>query len=269
MNKEQESKDYIKKILDLSPNPVVLCSFGKDSMVMFHLIRQITKELPVVFFREAFYPKKYAFANKIIEDWNLIVYDYPPAGTDYIFKNGEFDVVNWHNGYKNALLYRPAGTHKYKDGEEYLCAVKDLLRKPVISGYSFDWDTIFVGHKSTDTDPILGDVPLKNNTVMIKEMTLALPIANWTDKDIWEYAVENDVPINERRYDRDNGFKEFTDKTYNNDHHSCCFKCLDYKEDKVVICPKSGEEIKNISVSEEQNKTKLSHILNMGNYIRR
>jgi len=68
MTKEKETLLYIEHILNKSYNPVILCSFGKDSMVMLYLIRKIKKDIPVLFFKEPFFPKKYSFANEVIMD---------------------------------------------------------------------------------------------------------------------------------------------------------------------------------------------------------
>jgi len=267
MEKETKTLEYMETILEVSKNPVVLCSFGKDSMVMLHLLRKL-RVTPVLFFKEPFFPKKLAFANKVIEDWNLSVYDFPPVHTDYIFKDDNFEVINWYNGFGNALLYLPTGAHDYKEGEDFLCAIHDLLLKPTVVKHSFPWDTIFVGHKSTDLDPILDNISLKRKTVRIQEMLLALPIAEWTDKDIWDYTVENGIPYNSKRYDKDNGFKEFQDKSFNNDYHPCCFKCLDNKESKVIKCPKSGINVNNVSTTDEQNMVKREKILAGADYIK-
>lgn len=267
MNKETEALEFIRHTLGSSANPAVLCSFGKDSMVMLHLVRQVNPNIPVVFFKQPFFPKKYAFSNKVIEDWNLTVYDFPPVGTDHVSKGEEFDVINWYNVFRGALLYLPNGTHKPKAGEDFVCAIKDLLNKPTVRDYHFVWDTIFVGHKNNDVDTILGQTILKSNTVKILDMNLSLPIRNWSDKEIWDYTVKNNVPFNDRRYNKDDGFKEHADKTYNNDYLACCSRCLDNKEPPTVLCPKQNRVIKNISRTEEQNAEKIKSIFKMANYM--
>ena len=263
----KETLKIIEDVLVKSRNAIVLCSFGKDSMVMLHLIRQVWKEAPVLFFKEAFFPKKYAFANKVILDWDLAVYDFPPFYTDFVSKGDSFEILNWYRGYGKALLYMPSGTHKYKAGEAFLCAKKDVLGKPTAAGYSFPWDTIFIGHKNNDKDPIFGITGLKSDIVTVQAMTLALPIRHWSDADIWKYTIENNVPYNDSRYNKDNGFKEFPDNTYNNDYHPCCFKCLDCKEPAEVMCPKSGKYVKNISLTDAENKAKIEKVLSMANYM--
>lgn len=267
MRKDLEAQIYIKDRLDKSENPAVLCSFGKDSMVVLWIVRQVTKNLPVVFFKEPFFPKKYRFANEIIDVLDLTVYDFPPVFTGHVQNGDNFEVVNWYAGYKGAYLYLPTGTHRPTGGEKFLCAKKDLIGKPRVTGYNFPWDTIFVGHKDGDIDPILGTTSLKARTVKIKGMTLALPLKNWTDKDIWDYTREKGIPFNIDRYDEDNDYREKPDKTYNNDYHPCCFKCLDNTEPRMVICPKTDKLVENTAKGPAENREKIDQVLQAANYV--
>lgn len=267
--KERASLDYAAAILKASPKPIVLCSFGKDSMVMLHLLRRLRPDLPVLFFREPFFPKKYAFANSVIEKWGLSVYDFPPFSTDFMYRNGVVEIGNWHNAYKNAWLYLPTGVCGYGEGEDFLCSVEDLLKKPRVIWHSFPWDTVFIGHKNGDRDPMLGTTRLTERTVKARQMTIALPLMDWSDADVWDYTVRYKVPFNSRRYDKDNGFREFEDKTYNNDYHPSCFKCLDPREGEFVECPKRpGVFLKNRGITTEQSEDKLKNLLLQANYVK-
>lgn len=267
MRKDLEAKIYIKDRLDKSKNPAVLCSFGKDSMVLLWLVREITKDLPVVFLKEPFFPRKNRFANEIIDVLNLTVYDYPPVFTGHIQNGDNFEVVNWYNGYGGAYLYLPTGTHKPMGEEKYLCAVKDFIERPKAAGYSFPWDTVFVGHKDGDTDPILGTTSLKERTVKIKGMTLALPLKHWTDKDIWDFTIEKEIPFNSDRYEAHGEHKDLANKAYNNDYYPCCFKCLDNKEPEIVYCPKKKVMVTNNSATAIENREKIGKVLAAANYV--
>lgn len=266
MRKDLEAKIYIKDRLGKSKNPAVLCSFGKDSMVLLHLVRQIRPELPVVFLREPFFPLKNKFANRIIEEWSLTVYDFPPVYTGHIARGEEFEIVNWYNAYRGAYLYLPTGTHKRQDGMPYLCAVKDFIGRPKVSKYTFPWDTIFVGHKNGDTDAILGETRLTERTPKLKEMTLALPIMEWSDADVWAYIRENKIPYNENRYNAADDFREFADKTYSNDFYPCCFDCLAAAGE--VVCPRSGQKMRGQGQTAGANAEKRADVLAVAGYVK-
>ena len=85
---------FIDEMLTEFKSPAVLWSSGKDSMVLLHLVRRVRKDLPVVFFREPFQPRRYAFANDIIEDWELNVHEWPPIATAVAFKNDTTSLVH-------------------------------------------------------------------------------------------------------------------------------------------------------------------------------
>jgi len=196
----------------------------------------------------------------------LAIYDYPPALTDFIQNDDSIEIVNWYQA-GNAFIYLPTGTYESNE-QGFLCALKDLLNKPVIKNYTFKWDTLFVGHKSDDKDPIFGTITPSEKTLDIKGLLLALPLMDWSDSDIWDYTIKNNIPYNDRRYDKNNNFKEFKDKTYNNDYHPCCYKCLNNKEDLTVICPKTDTLVKNISLSDLQNNEKKQTFLSIMNYVK-
>jgi hypothetical protein len=77
-SKIDEAQNLVHKVLAQAKTPAIMSSFGKDSMVMLHLIRSLKRDLPIVFYRESFMPKKYRFANAVIDEWDLTVYDYSP-----------------------------------------------------------------------------------------------------------------------------------------------------------------------------------------------
>ena len=57
-SKIDEAQNLVYRVLAHAKTPAIMSSFGKDSMVMLHLIRSLKRDLPVVFYREPFMPKK-------------------------------------------------------------------------------------------------------------------------------------------------------------------------------------------------------------------
>ncbi len=230
--------------------PIVASSFGKDSMVLLSLVARAGFKLPILFFREPFFPRKYSFANWIILQHDYVVYDYPPRQTLVSKRNGEMEIVNLHDA-PGRPLYLPTGIRPPVDGDEaYLCGLLDLYDKPKGSFPSFPWDLILIGHKNSDTDPILGPCPL-NTDLQPGEAggapALCFPLRHFTDEDVWTYTERFKLPINHRRYDRTAGWKEFADITYNPDYFHACTACIDRDNPAMVMCPRLGREIPNIS----------------------
>lgn len=63
-------------------NSYVSCSFGKDSMVLLYLARQIKPDIPVVYVNTGVdYPETVAFKNEILQAWNLNLFEIRPNTT--------------------------------------------------------------------------------------------------------------------------------------------------------------------------------------------
>jgi hypothetical protein len=231
-------------ILTKCNNPIVASSFGKDSMVLLDLVRRAGFKLPILFFREPFFPKKYMFANYVIHLNDYVVYDFPPEFTGLVKRNGTMEVINIHkiNGKE---IYLPTGIKPPLNGEPFLCALRDLYNKPT-GTYNAPWDLLLIGHKSSDIDPVLGPVPLKSD-VVAGNPTYVFPLRAFADEDIWNYHQEFNLPINTKRYDADNNWKEFQDTTYNPDYFPACTACMDPDNEPRVFCPLLGEEIDNVA----------------------
>jgi len=78
------SKRYITETLARAKSPCVLSSFGKDSQLLLHLVREQRKDIPVYFFGDSL-P---TFAKQFIIDESLTVLNYAPADR-YLVPNGE------------------------------------------------------------------------------------------------------------------------------------------------------------------------------------
>lgn len=245
-DKIHSAQDIITATLATYCNPVVMCSFGKDSLCMLHLLRSMGHDFPILFHREPFNPLKYQFANRIIEEWKLVVYDYPPITTAVNERDGVAEIVNFYQA-GSKLVYLPTGIRTPEDGEPFLCGLRDLYSRPM-GTYAFPWDLGFVAHKSTDVDPILGSAELKVDLkVNYESVNYLFPLRYFTDADVWEYHKRFDLPVNTKRYDPESGYRERADITWNNDYHNCCVLCLLKSSPPVVHCPKLNTDVPNVS----------------------
>lgn len=244
-DKIKQAKLFIRLMAEKHENPIIMSSYGKDSMVMMHLIRNEGFKFPILFFKEPFNPEKYAFANLVIAHNGDVVYDYPPGLTTFAEANGHCEVMNHHQAGATSLRIG-TGIREPEEGEPWLCALRDLYDKPTVDAYNFPWDLAFVGHKDSDVDPLLGPVPLPEYYVRLNDESpgIAFPLKNFTDEDIWNYAQQTDLDINLGRYDQLNGYKEKEDIRFNSDYFYACTACMrEESRGKRVFCPLVREEI--------------------------
>ena len=74
-----KTKEKANKWIKQWPKSAIFWSGGKDSTAMLHLLKfECGIDLPVVQFREPAFRERYVYSDKLIHEWNLEVYDYPP-----------------------------------------------------------------------------------------------------------------------------------------------------------------------------------------------
>lgn len=245
MTKIEKTKNEIKAILDKCHNPILLCSFGKDSTVMLHLVYSI-KNIPIIQWRIQGQTKKYEFSNRIIKEWNLTIYDYLPTRMDIVCSGDEFSAVGLRDMGNGGWAYVATDLVKPIDSN-FGCALIDFIEHPTVQFFNYPWGLTLIGNKSCDYNPVLGEMPIKKSVSIIGNTILYCPLRDWTDEDIWEYTEKYNVPYNDKQYNRNNGYKDFENKTYNEGCYYACTDCVNPNNDEMVQCPLLGKKKKNIS----------------------
>lgn len=249
--KIKNSVKIIESFLCNSRKPAIAWSGGKDSMALLDLLyNKVGIRVPVIFFREQWQPKKYAFQNRIIEEWGLEVYTWHPAQTSFQQSGDELEVQNIYF-FDNTMLTCPTGITPPQPGKPWVCSM-DILNRPKNKGISAGWDGLLVGHKLCDSDPIYGGDAGTRIEARVNpgQASIFFPIRDWTHADVFRYCEENKVPIQTSRYEKKNGeWSEKKDKTHNCDYVHACTACVDRRPDspRFVHCPKFGCVIENIS----------------------
>jgi hypothetical protein len=238
----------IDRVLAVYHRPALMCSFGKDSMVLLHLLRARGLRLPVIFHRDPWWPEKYVFADQVIRDWDLEVYDWAPARVT--LWEGKA-IMAFTNHYQigprpQSLLQLPKNILPPEPGKKFICGLRDVLQRPTGS-FNYPWDCVLIGHKSSDEDQIAGKVPLKCDIKQNAGLApdAAFPLRQWTDADIWEYSAANSVPQQADRY-ADRG--ELKDKRANSDYAHVCIACCDRRSKAASVhCPKFDCEVGTVA----------------------
>jgi hypothetical protein len=222
-----------------------MCSFGKDSMVLLHLVREtLGKSLPVIFYRHPYFPAKWEFADQVIRSWGLVVHDYPPLVAGIKANDEHLELVARYEFGHEGAMDLPLNTAPPVSRRDFICGLNDWVLRPKAGVITFPWGTVFMGHKSSDVDPYEGPVPLKQDSVNIGGVDVVFPLRYWTDKDVWDYLETNHVPYDARRYQER---AELADTWLNPDYIHACTKCIDPREKDEVICPKTGKTVPNVS----------------------
>lgn len=241
----------IETCLKHSSKPVLAWSGGKDSMALLDLVfKKVGAKIPVFFFVEQWQPSKYSFQNRIIEDWGLEVYSWPPALSNFQQTDDEFEVQNMYV-FDNSKVTCPTGITPIEEGKSWVCAL-DIYNRPKSPGITTGWDGMLFGHKLCDSDPIYGgDAGTRIDARIVpNECNVFFPMKDWTHDDVFQYCEDYDVPIQTSRYEKVDGkWREKEDRTNNCDYVHACTACVDRRESapKFVHCPKLDCVIENVS----------------------
>lgn len=193
---ESESIHIIREVVAEFRNPVMLYSIGKDSSVMLHLARK------------AFYPSPLPFPLLHVD-------------TGYKFK----EMITFRDEYAKSigarlLVHRneeaiAQGAHPIKLGVGRCCgALKTTALLQALEKYGFD--AAFGGARRDEErsrakerifsfrdefgqwDP-RNQRPelwnLYNGRIHEGESVRVFPLSNWTEMDVWEYILEQEIPI--------------------------------------------------------------------------
>ncbi|MFN7930307.1 MAG: phosphoadenosine phosphosulfate reductase family protein [Blastocatellia bacterium] len=236
MSKLDVTRGTIRKHLAAAKQPAVLCSFGKDSCVLLHFVREQQPEIPVIYFRGFDHPTKHQFADEQIRAQQLNIVEPYPAFRDVI---GKGDLVQLVEVYSAGIdlhfpIEAPAG---FLPNSQSHCSLQALQRPT--DDARWPYDCLFIGHRGDDTDPFWGDIPAAQPSVMRNGCTFAYPLLEWTEADIWEASRKFNIPQNTARY--------AGDLTANNDYYDLCTNCLKPNGETKSFCPQTGLLINNIS----------------------
>jgi hypothetical protein len=233
---------------------VVMCSFGKDSMVLLHLVREAVGTLPVIYHRQPWFPAKNEFADSVIRSMGLEVHDYPPSMCGVKYNDDSLELVARY-AFGNSGIDLPMNIEQPIPRRDFVCGLNDWMLRPKAE-VKYPWQTAFIGHKSSDVDQFEGPVPLRTDHVEAGGVDIVFPLRDWTDADVWDYVETNHVPYDKRRYVAARGragsiragsMTENTDKWLNPDYLHACTNCIDPRNRaKEVFCPKLKATVPNV-----------------------
>jgi len=157
--KIRKAKKLIREYIEKYPKHTLASSFGKDSMVLLHIARQVKKDIPVFsVLADTEFPETIKFKDKVVKRWKL---NY----TEYHFKNDP------SKGIEDCC--RTPKVEKFKEAlRDYDCWFSAIRRDEGITRVNFK------------------EVEERDGLVKVN------PILDFTEKDIWRYIALYRVPVN-------------------------------------------------------------------------
>lgn len=136
------SKETVKieKVIERYRNPALMVSFGKDSLVLWHLLKHLN--LPIIRHKTPWQPRRWFFGDRMIASNALTVYDWPPeaTGMQHDEKMQAYELVSLYTiGSGKVLGIRQKIEDVGNVDGENVCGLHDCLRRP-IGTISHAWD---------------------------------------------------------------------------------------------------------------------------------
>jgi hypothetical protein len=248
VSKTERTIEQIRTWLGEAMRPVVMLSFGKDSMVMAALIRAAKDgarfPIDVIYHRDPWFPHKHKFAEDVARSWGMRLHDFPPVAAGVKVKPGRLELVARYNCAGDGIDIPKNVCHPDEyPRREYICGLQDWLLRPKVGDMFYPWDMVFIGHKSSDVDQFEGPVPLRVAETRCGQARVVFPLRDWTDEDVWDYIERERLPVQRTRY---NSRAELADKWHNNDYTHACTACIDPRvKVETVWCPKLRRQVPN------------------------
>jgi phosphoadenosine phosphosulfate reductase len=149
----------------------VAASFGKDSIVLLHMLREIRPDLDVVYLNTGYdFPETVEFIQKLERQWKLRLIEFSPR----------ISVEEQE---------RTLGADLFNTDPGRCCGIRKV--EPMARALR-NYDAWITGLRRDETEH------RKNIRVVEVADTLVKvnPLAAWTAEDIWKYIRSNNVPYN-------------------------------------------------------------------------
>lgn len=178
-----EAQRKVREVLAASSSPAVLSSFGKDSLLLLDLVREVRPATPVVWFRTGL---DESFGRRMIREWDLHVLRWRPASVYTLQENGDRALVQ-EFGFGGDRL--PMLTDV---SEGVICADNLFPVSPTTVCPPFD--TLLVGWKDTDTHWVKGGASLAEDGFVLGNSQVFAPLRHMTDEMVMAAIIERRIP---------------------------------------------------------------------------
>jgi phosphoadenosine phosphosulfate reductase len=172
--KLDEARAAVKEALQFSGEPCVTCSFQAEDMAVLHLVREHRPDVPVVFLETGYhFADVYKYRDEMTARYGLNLVNVMPQET-----------VEQQEAKFGKL---------YQTSPDQCCKLRKV--GPLFAALE-NHDIWFTGLRRVQSPTranlqIIDSFPLPSG----KQLKKISPLASWTDKDVWTFAREHDIPL--------------------------------------------------------------------------
>jgi len=193
MQKIERAEQLIVRELKDAEKPAVACSFGKDSMVLLHLVRVFCKRAIVVFHNTGVqYSETYKYRDRILKEWNIENYHESKPIMSFWKCVEKYGYPQFRQMGKGKS-HKEQGKHRVPRCCYYLKEkpAKDFIKQAKI-------DLEFVGLQASESMVRRLSFFREGEAFNSKSYgcRIVRPLMIWTDKDVWQYHEIFGIPLN-------------------------------------------------------------------------
>lgn len=177
----KETRNYIREALANANSPALLCSFGKESLVLLKLAREVRPDISILWFGDSLS----TFGESVIRENDLQVFSYPPADR-YLVPNG--DGYSLIDEYSFGQTRVPLISDLVASDQ---CEIETLstLRKPF---FGYGADVTLWGFRQEDRHSLVDTVFPRQ--FQLGQTMMVAPLYDWSESDIFAAIEELRIP---------------------------------------------------------------------------
>ena len=170
----QAASTFLREHLEDAQRSCVTSSFQAEDVVVLHMVRQIKPDVPVIFLETGYhFPETLVYRDRIAAEWNLNLVNVE-AEITVAEQESKFGILNQTAPdrccglRKVEPLFRALGSYT-----TWVTGLRREQSKTRANLQTREFFTLPTGH-------ILAKLS---------------PLAEWTTRDVWRYAEENQIPL--------------------------------------------------------------------------
>lgn len=172
--KVTEARDAIASALRSSANACLTCSFQAEDMVVLHLVREQVPDISVLFLETGYhFAEVYQYRDEMTARYRLNLVNVLPAET-VAQQEAKFGLL-------------------YQSQPDQCCKLRKV--GPLFNSLE-KYDVWFTGLRRVQSPTranlkVADHFPLPSGKQLVK----VSPLADWSDKEVWTFAREHDIPL--------------------------------------------------------------------------
>lgn len=229
----------LRSALQASARPVVLSSFGKDSLCVLALTQVLNCNTDIAYFELGCHDAAHRFARDFIQMHGLEVIALRPHATAAVFGTNGVDIGYTFQLESGDSIHIVGATFDDRSSTGLLCGLQTSVRQAG-SHEPYLWDMIISGRRASDCDETFGPLgPIEPLVSLANGATVLMPIVDWSDEDV-SYFLSTEAPYkpDPKRYIvRAGQLRTRKSRRYDPDYARVCVRCLTSRGREPLECP--------------------------------